>query len=57
MDTDIIPAVSIGLSLSNTQQCVDTSLLKNSMNTAKVESQMLLQSLDPNLGQLMDVNA
>ena len=57
MDPSIIPSASIALSTYNTQQVVDTSLLKDTMNLSQKSSDMLIQSLNANLGQLMDVSA
>lgn len=57
MDPSIIPSASIALNTYNTQQVVDTSLLKDTMNMSKESSDMLIQSLNANLGQLMDVSA
>ena len=57
MDPSIIPSASIALSTYNTQQVVDTSLLKDTMNLSQESNDMLLQSLNANLGQQMDVSA
>ena len=57
MDPDIIPVASMALSTYNTQQVIDTSLLKDTMNLSQESSDMLVQNLNANLGQLMDVSA
>jgi hypothetical protein len=50
-------AISGGIGAYNTQQVIDTSLLKDAISMPQHGTQAILQNLDANLGQLLDTFA
>lgn len=57
MDPISIAAGSVDWSLAQTQQAVSTSALKKAMNFQQNSALALIQSLDPSIGQSLDVSA
>lgn len=60
MDTSVIAAASIDMSLSQTQQAANIAVLKKSMNVQQTDAEALIQSMgniSPNIGQRLDIRA
>lgn len=57
MDPISIAAGSVDLSLAQTQLSASTSVLKDAMNFEQDSALNLIQSLNPNIGQNLDISA